>query len=149
MPSEEVNQITRSEWRELGFFYECDDRAREWHLIGSRDGLLAFHGLLLEYVADPRNQMKSEHEHYGPYAYLEIMTWPEPGIDRHAIHGSLDDLRRLAAIIYEKLLETEPGGTIRIQDEYAKAAEYALILSVREDNFDPASADPELMGIDG
>jgi len=146
MPSEAVNEMTRSEWRELGFFYDRDDEVKEWRLVGSRAGLFRFRDLLLAYTEDPRNEMKSEHEHYGPYMYLEVMTWPEPGMDDNAIHGSLDDLRRLAAIVEEKLQNVKPGGTIRIQDEFAEDCEYSLTFLVREDEFDPASADPALQG---
>ena len=149
MSPETLNEKLRSEWRELGFYYESDDQAKEWHLIGSRTGLLHFRDLLLRYVADPRNEMKSEHEHYGPYSYLEIMTWPEPGFDGHSIHGSLQDLRRLASIVEEKISGAQPGTTIRIADEYAEVSNYALILFVREDTFDPASADPGLLDING
>jgi hypothetical protein len=81
-----VKDDTRREWRELGFFYDRDDVSKEWRLVGSREGLRHFAGLLRAYVADPRNEMKSEHEHYGPYMYLEVMTWPEAGwtITRYA-----------------------------------------------------------------
>src|SRR5437773_4027209 len=81
MPSDAANKATRREWRELGFFYDRDDQTRVWKLTSSRAGLLGFRDALLSYVADPRNALKSEHEHYGPYSYLEVMTWPEAGFD--------------------------------------------------------------------
>ena len=149
MSTEKVNEKLRSEWRELGFYYESDDQAKEWRLIGSRAGLHRLRDLLLQYVADPRNEMKSEHEHYGPYSYLEVMTWPEPGKDGHSIHGSLHNLRRLAELIENKLSNAQPGTIIRIADEYAEALNYTLILFVREDSFDSASADPELVDLNG
>jgi len=102
---------------------------------------LRFRDLLLEYANDPSNDYKSEHEHYGGYC-LEIMTWSEPGFDDHAIYGSLPDLKRLAAIVENRLAVSQAGDSIRIQNEYAANAPYALILEVREDNFDPAQADP-------
>jgi hypothetical protein len=149
MSTEMLNKRLRSEWRELGFYYESDDQTKEWHFIGSRAGLLRFRDLLLQYVADSRNEIKSEHEHYGSYSYLEVMTWSEPGMDGHSIHGSLDDLRRLAGIVERKLLSAQPGTIFRIAGEYTEAAEYALILLVREDDFDPAAADPGLAHING
>jgi hypothetical protein len=79
MPSDATNRATREEWRELGFFYDPDDRAKTWTLTGSRLGLRRFVECLLEYAADPGNAMQSEHQHYGPYMYLEVMTWPEAG----------------------------------------------------------------------
>jgi hypothetical protein len=144
MPSDAVNKVTRREWRELGFFYIRDDQARNWKLTGSRAGLLHFRDALLSYVADPRNELKSEHEHYGPYSYLEVMTWPEAGFDGHAIRGPLADLARLAKLIEAKLATASPGSSLVIQEEFAADSPYALILDLREDGFDPATADPVL-----
>jgi len=102
-----------------------------------------FRNVLMECAEDPSNDYKSEHEHYGPY-YLEIMTWPEPGFDDHAIHGSLADLKRLAAIVENRLALAQAGDSVRIQDEFAANSPYELILEVRTDDFDPAEADPML-----
>jgi hypothetical protein len=142
--SDATNQATRRDWRELGFFYDRDNQAKTWKLVGSRSGLLRFRDALLAYVGDPRNIPQSEHEHYGPYGYLEIMTWPEAGFDDHAIRGPLPELKRLATIIEMKLMAAQMGETIRIQDEFAANSPYALVLEIREDGFDPAEADPTL-----
>src|SRR3954466_13369192 len=144
MPSDATNQSTRREWRELGFFYDRDDQAKLWQLTGSRAGLLRFRDVLRSYAADPQNQLQSEHEHYGPYGYLEVMTWPEAGFDDHAIRGSLADIARLATIVEKKLAAALPGSTIRIREEFAANSPYELILEVKEDEFDPASADKAL-----
>jgi hypothetical protein len=144
MPSDAANEMTRKEWRELGFFYDRNDQQKEWRLIGSRSGLLRFRDALLEYAEDSSNDYQSEHEHYGPYWYLEIMTWPEPGFDDHAIHGSLADLKRLAVIIENRLATARVGDSVCIRDEFAANTPYALILELREDGFDPAQADPML-----
>ena len=144
MPSEATNRATRREWRELGFFYDRDDHTKVWKLTGSREGLLRFRDALLSYVANPRNAINSEHEHYGPYSYLEVMTWPEAEFDAHAIRGPVADLTRLAALIEAKLATARPGSTVRIQEEFAPESSYALVLDLREDGFDPAAADPML-----
>ncbi len=141
MASEATNRATRREWRELGFFYDRDDGNKVWILTGSRAGLLRFRDALLSYVADPRNASDSEHEHYGPYSYLEVMTSPNPGFDHHAIHGRVADLARLSALIVAKLATARPGSTIRIREEFAPDSPYALVLDLREDGFDPAAAD--------
>ena len=141
MPSERVNQMTRLEWRDLGFYYDRNDTTREWRLTGSRAGLLRFRDLLMRYAADPRHAGKSEHEHYGPYQYLEIMTWPEAGMDDHAIHGALDDLRRLASLVDHELTQARAGVAIRIREAFAADSKYALVLDVRPDDFDPSAAD--------
>ena len=144
MPSEAVNEATRREWRDLGFFYELNDDGKEWRLVGSPSGLLKFRDLLLRYVANPRNEAKSEHDHYGPYMYLKILTWSEAGVDGNAIYGTLQELRQLAGIIEAKLQYARPGTVLRIQEDFAEGCEYCLVLDVRDEGFDPASADPEL-----
>lgn len=143
-PSEATNDATRREWRELGFFYDRDDAAKTWRLVGSRAGLLRFRDLLLAYSSGERNDLESEHEHYGPYMYLEIMTWHEAGFDEHAIRGPLPELNRLANLIESKIAAVQAGATIMIQSEYSPGSPYALVLEVREDGFDPAEADSGL-----
>lgn len=144
MPSDAANKATRQEWRELGFFYDRDDTARAWKLTGSRAGLLRFRDILLAYAANSRNVMKSEHEHYGPYMYLEVMTWPEAGFDEHAIRGQPADLLRLATLVQSKLAAAVPGKSILIREEFSSNSPYCLVLDLREDGFDPAIADPLL-----
>ncbi len=146
MPDEAMNEVTRREWRELGFFYDRDDEKKTWILIGSRNGLLKFRKLLLDYVGNPRNAQQSEHEHFGPYMYLEIMTWPTPGFDEHAVRGPLPDLARLAELIGTRISQAGPGTILRIQQEFAADSPYALALDIREEGFDPAIADPLLAG---
>lgn len=35
MPSEATNEATRRAWRELGFFCDRNDAAKEWRIVGS------------------------------------------------------------------------------------------------------------------
>jgi hypothetical protein len=135
---------TRQEWQELGFFYELDESSKDWIIIGSRAGLASFSALLRAYVADPRNAMQSEHEHYGPYHYLEVMTWTEAGMDDHSIHGTLLDLERLAKLVDERAAVLRPGERTRIREDYAPNAKYGLVLNLREDALDPATMDESL-----
>jgi hypothetical protein len=100
-------------------------------------------------ATDPRNASDSEHEHYGPYSYLEVMTSPKAGFDHHAIYGSLADLTRLAALVESKLATARPGSTIRIREEFALDSPYALVLDLRDDGFDPAAADALLADSSG
>jgi len=76
--------------------------------------------------------------------YLKVMTWPEAGFDEHAIRGTPSDLGRLARIIEVNVAAAQPGSTISIRDEFSSASPYTLVLEMREDGFDPASADPAL-----
>jgi hypothetical protein len=72
------------------------------------------------------------------------MTWPDAGVDRHAIHGSLADLTRLAKLVETKLSAAKPGSLIHIREEFGSDSPYTLLLDVRSDAFDPASLDPDL-----
>jgi len=55
------------EWRNLGFFYEIEDRIdiNQWRFHGSKSGLQNFVTLLENYTTNADNEMISEHEHYG------------------------------------------------------------------------------------
>ena len=146
-PTGMTDEQIKQQWRKLGFFCELDDQKKLWTLTGSRAGLLYFPDLLLGYVADPQNASDSEHQHYGPYGSLEVMTWPDAGFDGHAIRGSLTGLARLAELIEAKLATAEPGSPILIREEFAADSPYSLMLDVRADGFDPASADRERLGV--
>jgi len=126
------------EWRDLGFYCDHDTKNRQYRLVGSRSGLRRFSDLLRDYVADPRNELQSEHEYYGPSG-LEVMTWPEAGIDDHAIQGPLPALAELASIVGRLLSAATPGDRISIREEFAPKAECSLVLDIRDDGFDPAS----------
>ena len=127
----------------------CGKTVRKRWLVGSRAGLRRFYDLLLAYIADPRNSKLSEHEHYGPFGSLEVMTWTSAGMDGHAIFGTLDDLGRLAKLVEQKLAVAVPGDQVRIAEDYAPNCGYALILDVREDGYDPPQAEAELYGATG
>ena len=140
----EMNEVTRSEWRDLGFFYDYDENASRWRLIGSRTGLARFADLLVAYATNSRNEALSEHDHYGPYFYLKFMTWEERDITAHAICGTLADFADLAAIVRDKLSTSVVGTNFVIGDEYVPGARVTISFHVREDDFDPAAADPLL-----
>jgi len=144
--SEITEEQIKQKWRELGFFCELDDQKRIWTLTGSRAGLLYFPDLLLGYVNDPQNALAGANKHYGPYGSLEVMTFPDAGFDANAIRGSLAALTHLAELVEVKLASAEPGSPILIREEFAPDSRYSLVLDVRADGFDPASADSERLG---
>ncbi|MDX2024491.1 MAG: hypothetical protein SF187_29895 [Deltaproteobacteria bacterium] len=129
------------EWRALGFYFYRDTVCREYRFVGSREGLRQFGALLMAYGLNPNNADESEHEHHDPFGSLKIMTLTFPRIDDDAISGTLDDLRRWASIVSEKLDVAVVGEKIRISEEYTRSSQYILILDVREDGFDPAAAE--------
>jgi hypothetical protein len=141
VPTEKVNEATRQEWRELGFFYDRDDETKEWLIRGSRAGLLEFSRVLLEYSKNPRRQQLSEHDHLGPYMYLEIGTSSAPVIDDHWIAGPLEDLGVLSALVTERVSRAKEGDVVRLREAYAPTSPYELRLEVCGDEFDPAAAD--------
>ena len=144
MPTERINEATRREWRELGFFYDHDTTSKVWRLIGSQSGLSQFVTLLREYISDPRRASLSEHDHYGPYMYLKVMTWNEAGIDEKSIHGSIADLTRLAHLVDARVTAAREGDVVLIKEEFSPECDWSLRLEFRGQGFDPASEDPDL-----
>ncbi len=141
MRSETTNKKTRQEWRELGFWYDRDDDAKEWRVVGSVAGLRKFARMVQTYASDPRSIQISEHDHFGPYWYLTIGTWNVPLIGKDWIAGPLPDLLRLSALVIERIANARTGETFKLREAYASTSPYELILDVRDDTFDPASAD--------
>jgi hypothetical protein len=148
-PQKELPEFTeeqiKQKWRELGFFCEVDHVEKTWTLTGSRAGLLFFPDLLLGYTSDPANAAPGAKQKYGPYGTLEVMTWLEAGFG-NSIHGSTKALAHLAEIVEAKLASAQPGEEVRIRSEFAPNSPYTLLLDVRPDGFDPASADRERLG---
>jgi hypothetical protein len=143
MTNSELDQRIVKEWRELGFFYDYDKAEACWRFVGSQEGLMKFVGLLESYVMNPRNGRLSEHEHYGPYAYLKLMTSSQAEIAEGAICGTLSDFRRLADLVRIKLESAGEGSIVTVGDEYASSTS-VVRFEVREARFDPSRADPLL-----
>lgn len=143
MPSEQVNEATRKEWRELGFFYDCDATMKSWRIVGTPVGLRKFARLVREYASNPKNESPSEHEHFGPYQYLEIGTWHHPEITDHWIAGPLKTLSALASLVEKTTERLKAGERASLRQDFAPASPYDLIVEVREETFDPAKADAE------
>jgi hypothetical protein len=118
-PTAKVNQRTRQEWKDLGFFYDLDTGAKEWRILGSADGLLLFAKLLREYAENPNNDTLSAHSHYGPYAYLEIGTSSKAEITDHWIAAPLNDLRELASLVRERIANAKAGDRLSFRKVFA------------------------------
>lgn len=131
---------TRKEWRELGFYYELKDN--KWVFIADKKGLLRFAELLRKYGNNPRRNKLSEHDHYGPYMYLKIMTWNTPNIDEETISGSLQDLLRLSQLVESHLSHCKPNDKFVIGADYAPNHKCELEFQIQKDGFDPAQPDP-------
>lgn len=141
MPSEAVNEATRREWRELGFFYDRDDLSKSWRIVGAAEGLLRFSRLVAAYSADSKHDTLSEHAHFGPYMYLELGTWGTPEITDHWIAGPLSSLAALAHHIESSIPSMRVGCATSVRSVFAPDAAYDLVLELRDDSFDPARED--------
>ena len=142
MPSEATNEATRREWRELGFYYHCNDDDREWLLLGSKEGLLGFARAVRRYSENPANAGLSEHEHFGPYSYLELGTWSEPTITDHWIAGPLPSLAWLAQELERQLSGAEVGDRLSFREAFAPESPYEFTLVLQPAGHDPARNDP-------
>jgi hypothetical protein len=137
------DQMMLGMWRQLGFYYDFDDRLdiNQWRFYGSKNGLQNLIKILENYTNDTRNELLSEHEHFGPYGYLKIMTWNKPIITQDYFAGSIQDLKSLKQIISEKLIMTLPGQTFTIDQYYGIDNTVTVKFFVMADNFDPVSMD--------
>jgi len=143
--SEMDNQIFE-EWRELGFYYDLDERGTvpQWRFFGSKAGFQAFSSLLRKYADNPVNNNLSEHEHYGPYFYLKVTTSDQKRITADRFEVTIQGARQLAEIISTKTLEHVPGQTFSIDAEFGSDNTASTLFFLMHESFDPASLDKSL-----
>lgn len=140
----EINKMIIDEWRELGFYYDFDERlsVNQWRFYGSKSGLQNFVKLLDGYTSSASNVKEFEHAHYGPYMHLKIITLEDQAIiTESAIGGTITDLQILRNIIADKLKVSEPGQTFNINKDYGNDNTVTAKFFVMADNFDPVSMD--------
>ena len=142
MASDAPKEATIRAWRGLGFFSGRDDAAKEWRIVGSVKGLRKFAAEIRSYASNPANDRLSEYTHFGPAMNLELGTSHQPEITEQWIGGPLMDLLRLATFIERSVQDNVVGKCIALRANFSPMAPYELILDVRDDAFDPASADP-------
>jgi hypothetical protein len=141
VPNEATNESTRRAWRELGFFCGRDSAAKEWRIVGSVKGLRKFASDLRSYASNPAHDRLSEYTHFGPAMNLEIGTSHQTEITEQWIGGPLAELLRLATLIERSAQDNVVGKRIALRSNFSPMAPYELILDVRDEAFDPASAD--------
>jgi hypothetical protein len=147
--TEKLINITKEDWRKLGFYYERDDVNKKWILIGSKNGLENFCIILDRYVENRRNMRIGEHEHIGPYSYLIIMTSKVFNVTSDHICGSLEDLKKLNIILkteIRNILDQELPTNKLIEDNFVNGNNYMIELRLMEYGYDPATADTQLWG---
>lgn len=139
-----VKNITKEDWRSLGYYFECDDINKKWIFVGSKNGLGYFNLYLEQYIHNPKNKAYSEHDHLGPYQNLRILTNAEAKITDSCISGTLDDFDRLKNLIKAKLVEAEINSKFIIDEEFSSYNDYILEFKIMDYGFDPATADKQL-----
>lgn len=142
MASESAKESTRKAWRELGFYCGKNDAAKEWRIVGSVAGLRKFAAEIRTYASNPANDRLSEYTQLGPAMNLEIGTSHQTEITEQWIGGPLADLLRLATFIERSVQANVVGKCVNLRSNFSPMAPYELILDVRAESFDPASADP-------
>jgi hypothetical protein len=145
--SEKLKNITKEDWRKLGFYYERNDMNKKWILVGSKNGLKDFCTILDRYTEDRKNISIGEHEHIGPYSYLTIMTSNIFKITADYICGSLKDIKRLSMILKTEIENThdkELPKAKSIKDNFLINNDYIIEMRIMEYGYDPASTDTQL-----
>ena len=131
------------QWRDLGcycYFASGTDQC-EWRFYGSRDGYSRFLSHIDSYITNPGNDVISEHEHFGPYMDLKIMTADKPCISEDYIAGTIENLTAFRNLIEERLTSVNTGGSFCINSEYGIDNTAGALFFVMDDGFDPASMD--------
>jgi hypothetical protein len=105
-------------------------------------GLRRFAAEIRKYASNPVHDRLSEYTQFGPAMNLEVGTSHQTEITEQWIGGPLVDLLRLATLIEQSAQTNVIGKRIALRSNFSPMAPYELILDLRDDAFDPASADP-------
>jgi hypothetical protein len=140
--SPDLRAQTTAEWNDLGFWYDVTPE-KGWVIRGSCAGLEKFAALLDAYAVSPRNAALSEHDHFGPYMYLKVVTWSSSEVNRNGIYGTLADIVRLAALIRGRLLSCKPGDSFALAQAFSAASSTELTLVCEPESFNPGAYDAQ------
>ena len=127
-------------WRQLGFWYDYTPETG-WVIRGSIEGLQRFVTLLRAYTANPKNRQVSEHEHFGPFMYLRVVTFPDAEVNNDGIYGTLEDIARFAELLEARLRSASVGACFDLSGEFDARSSAAFTVHVEADSFDPAAYD--------
>lgn len=136
-------ELTRAEWRELGFYYVSHDGEQKWELHGSKSGLFNLSELLRNFAND--NREYGDHEHLLPHWYFTLTASDAFAIDARGISGTPEQLRNFATYFNGKVLSSANSSTVCVSKEIFNT-DYSIEFTVHGDNFDPSSKDPQLQG---
>lgn len=133
--------LTRAEWRELGFYYVSHEGEKNWELHGSKNGLLKLCALIKKFADE--NRVYGDHEHLLPHWYLTLTAINSFTIDERGIGGTPEQLRNFANFFQSKVFSSKVGSTDSVSKE-TFSTDYSIEYTVQGDNFDPSSQDPQL-----
>jgi len=142
--SQQLKDITKEDWRILGFHYTTDDVEKKWIFTASKRGLGELCLLLTRFVNDSRNAAIGSHWHLGPYTYLTITTSDSFQIGPHRICGSIADLAKLSKVIESELQNASENTVTVLNHSLLDQAEYSIELRIMEYGYDPSRSDVQL-----
>ena len=134
----QVEASTVRQWRELGFWYDVTEEPPCWTLRGSVKGLRGLGRELRKFADKTAVEPTWDHEHLGPFSYLEIGIQRAPKITLHWVQGTEAELRQLADAIDQRLDAAVPGDAIWLDDFYGCDNTARMQVLVEPEGFDPA-----------
>ncbi|MBT1449790.1 hypothetical protein KJ365_02775 [Glaciecola sp. XM2] len=139
--SDKIADLTREEWKNLGFYYISDQANEKWELHGSRTGLSNLCNLLRKFASE--NREYGDHEHLMPHWYLTFTSLEDFSINKRDIGGKPEQLMRFANFFEKEVSDCRQGATVTVPKD-AFNTDYEITFTVHRDNFDPSSKDPQL-----
>ena len=100
-------ELTRQEWRDLGFYYISSTEQQKWILHGSKVGLLNLCKLVEEFAA--KNHPLGEHDHLLPHWYLTLTSCDTFSINSRGISGTPKQLNEFAKIFTKSVQNSSKG----------------------------------------
>jgi hypothetical protein len=137
-------EAIKEEWRNLGYYFEKNKSERKWVFTSSKNGIKKLINQIIDFTQKEGNIEIGEHDHWGPYGDLKIMTTRVPEITIEYIGGSFSSLRELAYQIKQRLEIVNHNESFCIQEENKNAMSAGLEFRIKDDDYDPASADIQL-----
>lgn len=139
--SPKLQEMTKEEWRELGFYYISDDDKGRWDLHGSVNGLSNLISLIESFLA--QDEVLGKHEHLLPHWYLTFEFTKAGDVSKRGLVGSKRDFQALNSFLRKQFEEAQKGDVIDLHRFY-QSPSYKMFLHIHGDSFDPSSMDPQL-----
>lgn len=139
--SGKVAEMTREEWRGLGFFYSSDDNEKRWDLYGSQSGIARLTEEISTFIS--RDEIFGKHEHLLPHWYLTIEYDEVPDINKRGIVGRKVDLLKVREYLNSLQNNALTQSCVAIHSCFDQTT-YKMYFHIEQDDFDPSSMDWQL-----